>query len=66
MRTYKGTIYEPDREEYNLPSKCEMVNNGYWVAGSRKVNSYVFANGKHQELQFSKDRHNVFYLETVN
>ena len=66
MRTFKGTIYEQDAREYNLPSKCEMVCNGYWTAGSREISSYVFADGSHPEMQFSKDRHNTFYLESVD
>lgn len=66
MRTYKGTIYEQDARDYNLDQQCEMVCNGYWIAGSREISSYVFADGSHPEMQFSKDRHNTFYLESVN
>lgn len=66
MRTFKGTIYEQDAKEYNLPEHCEMIAIGYWVgARGRQVTSWVFANGSYPKMQFSKDRHNVFYLEAI-
>ena len=66
MRTFKGTIYEQDARDYNLDQQCEMVCIGFWQSGSRTQSSYVFADGSHPEMQFSKDRQNTFYLEAVN
>lgn len=65
-RRYTGTIYEQDIKEFGLPKHCQMKVNGFWQNGSKKQASYIFADGSHPEMQFSKDRNNVFYLEAVN
>lgn len=46
-------------------------NNGQWLCGSRRISSYVLCdeNGddipEFEEVQFSKDRHNRFYIESI-
>ena len=65
-RIYTGTIFDEDVKEYGLPENCQMVATGCWVNGSKKITSYQFADGSHAEMQFSKDRNNVFYLEAIN
>lgn len=68
-RKYKGFIYSQDVKDYNLPSgQVEMITNGYWVAGceSRRISSYVFADGSFENCQFSRDKNGIFYLEEMS
>ena len=59
MRYVKGTIAETGE-------KAIFVANGYWIAyGGRKITSYVRVD-KEDNKQYSKDRHNNFYVETVD
>ncbi|MBO5811386.1 MAG: hypothetical protein J6R32_11250 [Bacteroidales bacterium] len=52
-------------------NKYSFRNNGQWLCGGRKVSSYVLCddNGddipEFEEVQFSKDRHNRFYIESI-
>ena len=64
----KGYIYRPDAREYNLPlDKVAFESTGYWLAeGGRHITSWAFADGSHPEMQFSKNVHNVFFLESIN
>lgn len=59
MRKYKGTI--ADTKE-----SCIMVANGYWVSNGRHITSYERVDKKDPNIyrQYSKDRHNRFYVET--
>lgn len=64
----KGKIFEEDVKEYNLPSgEVEMVECGEWTTARGNIKAWTFADGR-EELgyQFSKDRHNIFYLEAIN
>lgn len=68
MKTYRGFINSEDAQEFNLPTdKVEMEINGYWVgAKGQHISSYVFKDGSHPEMAFTRDRHNRFYLEAIN
>ena len=57
-KKYKGTIYETGE-------RCIMINNGFWLSGTRKISSYIRID-KPDNCQYSKDRHNRFYVETVD
>ena len=51
---------------------CEMQKNGYWTSGARHISSYIRidktteynAHGQPVFRQYSRDRHNNFYVET--
>lgn len=58
LKVFRGTIE-------NTYEKCEMVCNGFWKAGSRKISSYVRID-KPDNKQYSKDRFNRFWIETVD
>lgn len=54
---YKGIISETG--EHGL-----FQINGYWVmSGGRKMSSYIRVD-KTENRQYSRDRHNRFYIET--
>ena len=60
-------IDEIDRQFYQLPTEpVKMVKIGEWVAGGRTIGSWVFADGTHADLQFSRSRNGVFYLESAD
>lgn len=69
LRRFSGTIRGVDdieRQFYQLPTEpVKMVKIGEWMSGSGPVGSWVFADGTHSDLQFSKDRNGNFYLESV-
>ena len=53
--------------------KHNFFNTGFWIAyGNREIKSYKLCDDNREtlpefeHLQFSRDRHNRFYLETVN
>ena len=71
MKKYKGKVYIKDAKRYNLPEeKLEFVATGYWVGqGRRHITSYKLVDTQYEEkmsleLQFSRDIHNIFYVET--
>lgn len=72
LRKYKGTISKSDLEDYaekyDLPSgEVQMVKNGEWVGyGGQKIGAWVFADGSHANLQFTKSKDGKFYLETID
>ena len=60
MKQYKGTI-EDTKES------CVMIANGYWVGEKgRHITSYERIDKKDPNIyrQYSKDRHNRFWVET--
>lgn len=77
---YKGYIRFTSDTEYDECKKAgidclgllRFRNNGFWVAGSRRINSYVICdkNGddipEFEHIQFSKSRTNIFYIESIN
>lgn len=68
---YKGTIAQADLddygEKYDLPTgEVKMVKYGEWVSGGRKIGAWVFADGSHANLQFTRAKDGTFYLETVD
>ena len=56
FKVYKGTIENTDE-------KCEMVCIGFWWWNHRKVSTYI-RKDKPDRRQYSKDRHNRFWIET--
>ena len=72
MKKHKGCINSKDAKEYGLPEeKLEFVEVGYWVGANRKITSYKLVDTQYEEklsleFQFSRDRHNIFYIETVD
>ena len=67
---YTGSISAQDMADYgkrfDLPTgNIQFVKNGEWVSLGRHISSYVMADGTHADLQFSRDRRNKFYLETI-
>lgn len=73
MKKHKGCIFSKDAERYNLPKeKLEFVEVGYWVGqGGRKITSYKLVDTQYEEklkleFQFSRNRHNVFFIESVD
>lgn len=71
MKKYKGKVFSKDAKRYNLPDeKLEFVAVGYWIGqGGRQITSYKLVNTQYEEeigleLQFSKDIHNIFHVET--
>jgi hypothetical protein len=79
-RIYTGFIYIDclyrEDEKYlqgiNTDEKQHFVITGFWTANGKPFSSYQLtdANGEiltdFEHLQFSRDRHGIFYLETVN
>lgn len=74
---YKGSIYSKDLQDYgkkyNLPEKALFVVNGFWIGyGNREISSYVICNEngdalpEYEHIQFSRDKKNTFYIETID
>lgn len=60
LPTITGTIYETGE-------KVKMICNGYWIGSKgRHISSYVRADGKNPEYQYSMNRKHIFFLEAIN
>lgn len=65
--TQNEWLYKNDKEHKgkieNTDETCVMVLTGFWISGSRKISSYI-RKDKPDNRQYSKDRHNRFWVET--
>ena len=69
-RKYKGVIAPEDVAElgelYGIDgNETRFVKNGEWTDGSRKVSSYVLADGSHSNMQFTRGKDGTFHVETL-
>lgn len=70
----KGRIFEGDLKEYgskyNLPeSEAVFVQTGFWQNGSRKQASYELESRYATAdviIQFSRNKNNIFFIETID
>ncbi len=59
LPTISGTIAETGE-------KVKMIRTGYWIgARGAHITSYMRADGKDPDYQYSMDRHHRFWLEAV-
>lgn len=77
MRIYTGYIHETIdgdakyMQGIDLNAPHRFIHSGEWVAGSRIIGAYQLCDDhgdtlpEFKDLQFSKDRRNRFYLESV-